>query len=90
MDVKSFFIALKDNGNTGGLFVIVILGFFFTVIFWKLAMCLAGILFLLWLAVQGLRRLSFSNLGRFFLYLTIPLGLGLFAWRYLFWNSFHN
>jgi len=42
MDFKSFFIALKDNGNTGGLFVAAILGFLFAVIFWKLALWLIG------------------------------------------------
>ncbi len=65
MDFKSFFIGLKDTGNSGGLFVAVIVGFFFTVIFWKLALILFISGIVLKLLVWSGRRFSRINHNAF-------------------------
>ena len=74
MDFKSFFIALKENGNTGGLFVAVILGVFFTVIFWKLALGLIvlglALKFLIWTG-RGLSGMSHSLFSPILFFLVV-------------------
>jgi hypothetical protein len=46
---QSFFETLVGSGRGGGLFVAVLLGFFLTTIFWKLAALLALVLLAVWL-----------------------------------------
>ncbi len=56
MDLKSFFLALKDNGKTGGLFVAVFVGFILVGSFWQIAAAILGFGLLFWLCL---------SLGRF-------------------------
>lgn len=58
MDLKSFFIAMQENGRHGGLFVVAMLSFLFVVCFWQLAIGLVALAVFLKLLICGVRRLS--------------------------------